>query len=156
MPRKTPPTDRELFEIETLACDATPGPWEPQIVLDFQTGEAARAVVRSAAPPADCELIVEPDTELSEANQRYIAALHPDEVLRLVREVRRLRRVEQRMETVVSLMNHLAEFLERRNLTAQAQRFVEVRSQLQHIHPDVVAPQTPVLTEAMETVGAPN
>ena len=138
MQKKAPPTDRELFEIETLACDATPGPWEPQLVLDYQTGEASRAVIRAAPPPAECEMIVEPDVDLTEPNQRYIAAMHPDAVLRLVREVRRLRRVEQRMETVITLMNHLGEFLERRNLTAQAQRFVEVRSQLENIHPDVV------------------
>ncbi|HYE78305.1 MAG TPA: hypothetical protein VEI97_09980, partial [bacterium] len=76
-------------------------------------------------------------------------------VLRLVREVRRLRRVEQRMETVVTLMNHLGEFLERRNLTAQAQRFVEVRAQLEHIHPDVLPAPEP--TEApLEMAGPVN
>jgi hypothetical protein len=152
MHRKDPPTDRELREIETLACDATPGPWEPQIVLDYQTGEALRAVVRSA--DGECEIVVEPEVELTDANQRYIAAMHPDAVLHLVRELRRLRRVESRMETVMTLMNHLNEFLERRNLTAQAQRFVEVRAQLENIHPEVL-PAEPAETP-LHTSGAVN
>lgn len=155
MTKKAPPTDRELFEIESLACDATPGPWEPQLVLDFRTGEALRAVVRSATPPAECEVVVEPDAELSEPNQRYISALHPDAVLRLVREVRRLRRVEERMGTLLSLMNHLNEFLERRNLVAQAQRFVEVRAQLEHIHPDVL-PAGETRDTPLQTTGPAN
>jgi hypothetical protein len=140
MHKKSPLTDHDLFEIETVAVDATPGPWEAQMVLDFQTGEATRAVVRVAEPDSECDIVVERELELSEANQRYIAAMHPDAVLRLVKELRRLRRVEDRMGTVMTLMSHLNEFLERRNLTAQAQRFVEVRAQLETIHPDVVAP----------------
>jgi hypothetical protein len=139
MHKKAPLTDRDLFEIETVAVDATPGPWEPQMVLDFQSGEATRAVVRMSTPDADCEVIVE-HPDLAEADQRYIAAMHPDAVLRLVKELRRLRRVEERMGTMLTLMSHLNEFLERRNLTAQAQRFVEVRAQLENIHPDIVAP----------------
>jgi hypothetical protein len=153
MHKKAPLTDRDLFEIETVAVDATPGPWEAQMLLDYQTGEATRAVVRNLPPDGDCEVVVERDIELSDANQRYIAAMHPDQVLRLVKELRRLRRVEERMGTVLTLMNHLNEFLERRNLSAQAQRFVEVRAQLENIRPDVVAPTE---QQPLETSGAVN
>jgi hypothetical protein len=138
MTRKAPITERDLFEIESVAVDATPGPWEPQTVLDFQTGEATLAVVRVAEDDDECEIVVERELELSLANQRYIAAMHPDKVLHLVKELKRLRRVEERMETMLTLMSHLNEFLERRNLTAQAQRFVEVRAQLENIHPEVL------------------
>ncbi|HEX6745985.1 MAG TPA: hypothetical protein VF092_01635, partial [Longimicrobium sp.] len=88
--------------------------------------------------------VVERDGELLDEDQRYIAALHPDAALRLVREIRRLRRVEERHESLCSVLQHLNTFLERRGLVAQAQRFVEVRAQLERIHP-----------EALETAEAP-
>lgn len=136
MAKHLPLSDRELFEIESLACDATPGPWEPQVVLDYQTGETARVVVH--APPHGDELqyVVEREGEMAEADQAYIAAMHPDAALRLVREIRRLRRVEERYDTLCAVLQHLNAFLERRGLVAQAQRFVEVRAQLERIHPD--------------------
>ena len=136
MAKHVPPTDRELFEIEALACDATPGPWEAQTVLDFQTGESMRVVAH--VPPGSDEFyyVVEREGEVAEEDQRYIAALHPDAALRLVREIRRLRRVEERFESICSVLQHLNAFLERRGLVAQAQRFVEVRAQLERLHPD--------------------
>ena len=137
MAKQPPLTDQELFEIEALACDATPGPWEAQTVLDFQTGESTR-VVAHAAPNDDYVYVVERDGEIAEADQRYIAALHPDAALRLVREIRRLRRVEERHESLCSVLQHLNTFLERRGLVAQAQRFVEVRAQLERIHPEAL------------------
>jgi len=142
---KFPPlTDQDLFEIEALACDATPGPWEAQTVpvLDFQTGESTRVVAH--ADGDEYVYVVERDGEVDEADQRYIAALDPDKVLRLVREIRRLRRVEERFQSLCSVLQHLNTFLERRGLVAQAQRFVEVRAQLERIHP-----------EALETAEAP-
>jgi len=137
-----PLTDQELFEIEALACDATPGPWEAQTVLDFQTGESTRVVAH--VPPAEDEYVyvVERDGEIAEEDQRFIAALHPDAALRLVKEIRRLRRVEERHESLCSVLQHLNTFLERRGLVAQAQRFVEVRAQLERIHPEGSAPDT--------------
>jgi len=139
---KHPLTDQELFEIEALACDATPGPWEAQTVLDFQTGDSTRVVAH--APPAGGEYVyvVERDGEVAEGDQRYIAAVDPDKVLRLVREVRRLRRVEERFQSLCSVLQHLNTFLERRGLVAQAQRFVEVRAQLERINPEGYAPDT--------------
>jgi hypothetical protein len=136
MAKQSPPTDQELVEIEALACDATPGPWEAHTVLDFQTGDTTRVVAR--VPPGGDEYVyvVEPEGEMAEADQRYIAALHPDAALRLVREVRRLRKVEERYDTLRSVLEHLNTFLERRGLVAQAQRFVEVRAQLERIHPE--------------------
>jgi hypothetical protein len=136
MPKHVPPPDPYLFEIEALACDATPGPWEAQTVMDYQAGEAARVVTH--APPGGDEFtyVLDRDRDLSEADQRYIAALHPDAALRLVREIRRLRRVEERHESLCSVLQHLHTFLERRGLVAQAQRFVEVRAQLDRIQPD--------------------
>ena len=136
MAKHPPLTDQDLFEIEALACDATPGPWEAQTVLDFQTGESTRVVAH--APPAGDEYVyvVERDGEIAEEDQRYIAALHPDAALGLVREIRRLRRVEERYDTLCAVLQHLNAFLERRGLVAQAQRFVEVRAQLERIHPD--------------------
>jgi hypothetical protein len=153
MQKKAPPTDRELFEIESLACDATPGPWEPQVVLDYRSGEATRVIVRGV--DEDGEVVIDAEGQMTDADQRYIAALHPDAVLRLVRELRRLRRVEQRFDSALTLMNHLSEFLERRNLTAQAQRFVEVRAQVQHIHPEVL-PAAEQPDRTLHTSGAPN
>ena len=136
MAKHDPLTDPELFEIEALACDATPGPWEPQVVLDYQTGESARVVV--AVPPQGDEVqyVVEREGEMAEADQAYIAAMHPDAALRLVREIRRLRRVQERYDMMCGVVEHLNAFLERRGLVAQAQRFVEVRAQLERIHPD--------------------
>ena len=137
-----PLTDQELFEIEALACDATPGPWEAQTVLDFQTGESTRVVAHVPPTADDYVYVVERDGELSDEDQRFIAALHPDAALRLVKEIRRLRRVEERHESLCSVLQHLNTFLERRGLVAQAQRFVEVRAQLERIHPEGYAPDT--------------
>jgi hypothetical protein len=135
MAKHIPLTDSELHEIEAMALDATPGPWEPQVVLDYQTGESARMVVH--APDEDeLHYVVEREHELSDADQRYIAAMHPDAALRLVREIRRLRRVQERYDMMCGVVQHLNTFLERRGLVAQAQRFVEVRAQLERIHPD--------------------
>ncbi|HST59455.1 MAG TPA: hypothetical protein VLK84_12210 [Longimicrobium sp.] len=135
MAKHIPPTDQELHAIEALAVDATPGPWEPQVVMDYQTGESARVVVHT---PAENELqyVVERDHDLAEADQAYIAAMHPDAALRLVREIRRLRRVQERYDMMCDMLQHLDAFLERRGLVAQAQRFVEVRAQMERIHPD--------------------
>lgn len=133
MPKHVPPSDADLFHLESVACDATPGPWEPQVVLDYQTGDSARVVVVEEEDGVRC---IVGEREMDETDQRYIAAVHPDEVLRLVREIRRLRRVEERYEALCGVMQHLDEFLERRGLVAQAQRFVEVRAQLERIHPD--------------------
>lgn len=137
MAKHIPLSDSELHAIEALALDATPGPWEPQVVLDYQTGESARVVVHaSGEADEDLRYVVEREHELGEADQRFIAAMHPDAVLRLVREIRRLRRVQERYEMMCGVVEHLNAFLERRGLVAQAQRFVEVRAQLERIAPD--------------------
>lgn len=142
MAKHFPLTDQELFEIEALACDATPGPWEPQTVLDFQTGESTRVVAHVPPDRDDYVYVVERDGELAEEDQKFIATLHPDAALRLVREIRRLRRVEERHESLCSVLQHLNTFLERRGLVAQAQRFVEVRAQLERLHPEGYTPDT--------------
>jgi hypothetical protein len=135
MAKHIPLSDSELHAIEALALDATPGPWEPQVVMDYQTGESARVVVH--APAGDeLQYVVEGAQGLAEADQRFIAAMHPDAVLRLVREVRRLRKVQERHEMMCGIVEHLNAFLERRGLVAQAQRFVEVRAQLERMGPD--------------------
>jgi hypothetical protein len=136
MTKHIPPTDSELREIEALAVDATPGPWEGQVALDYRTGESSRVIVHAAEDADEVEYVMERDRELGEADQRYIAAMHPDAALRLVREIRRLRRVQERYEMMCGVVQHLNAFLERRGLVAQAQRFVEVRAQLERIHPD--------------------
>lgn len=138
MAKLSPVADQDLFEIEALACDATPGPWEAQTVLDFQTGESTRVVARNPPGSNEYVYVVERDAEMTEEDQRYIAALHPDAALRLVREIKRLRRVEQSHESLCSVLQHLNTFLERRGLVAQAQRFVEVRAQLERIHPEAL------------------
>jgi hypothetical protein len=143
MPKHPPLTDQELFEIESLACDATPGPWEAQTVLDFQTGESMR-VVAHAPGGGEYVYVVERDGEVAEGDQRYIAAVDPDRVLGLVREIRRLRRVEERFESLCSVLQHLNTFLERRGLVTQAQRFVEVRAQLERIQPEAMDADPPV------------
>jgi hypothetical protein len=130
-----PHSDAELFELEALALDAAPGPWQAQVLLDYTRGETIRAVVRPGEEEDEVVPVVDAGRELEEDDQRYIAAVHPDAVLRLVREVRRLRRMEERYETVAQVLEHLDAFLERRGLVAQAQRFVEVRAQLERIHP---------------------
>jgi hypothetical protein len=137
MAKHIPLSDSELHEIESIALDATPGPWEPQVVLDYQTGESARVVVHAAGEDDDeVRYVVEREHEMTDADQRYIAAMHPDAALRLVREIKRLRRVQERYDMMCGVVQHLNTFLERRGLVAQAQRFVEVRAQLERIHPD--------------------
>ncbi|HEX6037607.1 hypothetical protein [Longimicrobium sp.] len=136
MAKHIPLSDSELHAIEALALDATPGPWEPQVVMDYQTGESARVVVHAAAEDDELRYVVEGAHELAEADQRFIAAMHPDAVLRLVREIRRLRKVQERYDMMCGIVEHLNAFLERRGLVAQAQRFVEVRAQLERIAPD--------------------
>jgi len=140
MAKHIPVSDQELYQIESLACDATPGPWEAQVVLDYQTGESARVVVHAPESDAEMHYVLE-QAEMGDADQQYIAAMHPDAALRLVREIRRLRRVEDRHESLCSVLQHLNAFLERRGLVAQAQRFVEVRAQLERIQPDGAEPQ---------------
>jgi lysyl-tRNA synthetase class II len=81
---------------------------------------------------------------VAEGDQRYIAAVDPDRVLGLVREIRRLRRVEERFESLCSVLQHLNTFLERRGLVTQAQRFVEVRAQLERIQPEAMDADPPV------------
>jgi hypothetical protein len=44
--------------------------------------------------------------------------------------------VQERYDMMCGVVQHLNTFLERRGLVAQAQRFVEVRAQLERIHPD--------------------
>jgi hypothetical protein len=141
MAKYPPLTDQDLFEIEALACDATPGPWEAQTVLDFQTGESTRVVAH--ADGEEYLYVVERDGEVAEGDQRYIAAVDPDKVLKLVREIRRLRRVEERFQSLCSVLQHLNTFLEHRGLVPQAQRFVEVRAQLERIHPEVLQADPP-------------
>ncbi|HEX2201743.1 MAG TPA: hypothetical protein VHG91_00520 [Longimicrobium sp.] len=138
MAKHPPLTDRDLFDVEALACDATPGPWEAHTVLDFQTGESSRVVAHNPPGSDEYVYVVDRDGEMSEEDQRYIASLHPDAALRLVREIRRLRRVEERYESLCSVLQHLNAFLERRGLVTQAQRFVEVRAQLERIHPEAL------------------
>lgn len=143
MPNDSPLSERDLAALETLARRATPGPWEAQIVLDFQTGDATRAVTHS--PRGSDETVLVVVAELSAPNQRYIAALHPDATLRLVGEVRRLRAVEDQFDSIRSILQHLDAFLEQRGLAQQARRFVEIHSQAEHLHPaPSPAPALPV------------
>ena len=144
--RNDPPlSERDLATLEALAADATPGPWEAQTVLDFQTGDATRAVTHSPSGFGETVIVVEREVDVSPANHRYIAALHPDATLRLLAEVRRLRAVEDQCDSVRSVLQHLNVFLDQRGLTQQAQRFIEIRSQAEHLHPAApVAPSLPV------------
>ena len=135
MPHDSPLSERELAALEALACQATPGPWEAQTVLDFETGDTTRAVTHSPRGTDETVLVVERESELSPANQRYIAALHPDATLRLLGEVRRLRAVEDQFDSIRSILRHLDTFLDQRGLTQQARRFVEIHSQSEHLHP---------------------
>jgi hypothetical protein len=76
-----------LAEIERLAREATPGPWELS-----HAGEGGRGGFRITEyyvrlPGADFALaadIVGPDMKPSEANAAYIAACSPSVILRLV------------------------------------------------------------------------
>jgi hypothetical protein len=140
MPDPTPPSEGDLAALEALARHATPGPWEAQTVLDFQTGDAARAVAHHPHGADEPVFVVEPEHDLSPANQRYIAALHPDATLRLVAEVRRLRALEDQLDSLRALLRHLDEFLEQRGLAPQARRFVETRSQVETLHPETPRP----------------
>jgi hypothetical protein len=135
MPNDSPLSERELAALEALACEATPGPWEAQTVLDFQTGDATLAVTHSPrGSDDDLVFVVEREAEVSPANQRYIAALHPDATLRLLGEVRRLRGFEEQIDSMRSVLRHLDAFLEQRGLAQQARRFIELRSQSEHLH----------------------
>ena len=71
MAKHIPPTDNELHAIEALALDATPGPWEPQVVMDYQTGESTRVIVH-AQDENEVQYVVEREHELAEADQAFI------------------------------------------------------------------------------------
>jgi elongation factor P--beta-lysine ligase len=101
-----------------------------QLRAGMQTGEAGAALRDTYDTPVDDELRYAVERNLDEADQRYIAAMQPDAALQLVREIRRLKRVEERYKELCTLVQHLTAFLERRGLAAQAQRFIEVRAQL--------------------------
>lgn len=135
MPYDSPLSERELASLEALAREATPGPWEAQTVLDFQTGDATLAVTHSPHGSDDLVFVVEREAEVSPGDQRYIAALHPDATLRLLGEVRRLRGFEEQIDSMRSVLRHLDAFLEQRGLAQQARRFIELRSQSEHLHP---------------------
>ncbi|HEX8360531.1 MAG TPA: hypothetical protein VF613_10500 [Longimicrobium sp.] len=147
MPDDSPLSERELAALEALACQATPGPWEAQTVLDFQTGDATRAVTHLPGGAEEPEFVVERESDLSVANQRYIAALHPDATLRLLGEVRRLRTLAEQADSAHSILRHLGDFLELRGLAQQARRFVETRSQVEHLHPGAL-PTPPLPSRA--------
>lgn len=143
-----PITRDVLRTFERRIAEASPGPWEAHHVLDPRTGRSERAVVRAVGAggadgaPEECEVIAGADVPLTPANQAYLAAAHPDAVLGLVREVRRLHALEGRMDTLLELMRHVEAFLDQKGLTRQAQRFVEMRSQVEHLggEPGAYAP----------------
>ena len=145
MPNDPALSERELAALEALARKATPGPWEAQTVLDFQTGDASRAVTHSPRGSDETVFVVEREADVSPANHHYIAALHPDATLRLLGEVRRLRTVEEQFDSVRSVLQHLNTFLDQRGLTQQAQRFVEIHSQAEQLHTaPAAAPRLPL------------
>ncbi len=128
-----PLSDAELFQVESLACDADAAAWR--------------------ADPAEADTLA---VEMTDAELRFVSTLDPDRALRMVREIRRLRRVEERLAEMCDVIQHLNDFLERRGLVAQAQRFVEVRAQLARIHPDDFDGVTPGVGVAVRTRRAPS
>lgn len=127
------PRDQLLLELEQLAERATPGPWEPEMAIDFTAGEAHRTVVHYPAGSHHCTPVVSRDGELSADDQAYIAAMSPAVAQWMVREIRRLARVERQYQRMAAHMRHVDEFLRRRNLQGEAQRFAAVREQLSEI-----------------------
>lgn len=127
------PRDQFLLELEQLAERATPGPWEPEMAIDFVRGEAHRTVVHYPAGSHHCVPVVSGDGELSADDQAYIAALSPAVAQWMLRELRRLARVERQYQRMAGHMRHLDEFLRRRGLQGEAQRFAAVREQLSEI-----------------------
>jgi hypothetical protein len=109
MTLNAPLLDDELFEIESLACDLAAGP--------LSAGDG-------------------PWMDEDEVRARFAAAIDPEVALRLVREIRRLRRMEERYTHLCGVLEQLNLFLERRGLVAQAERFVQVRHHLACIHAD--------------------
>ncbi len=127
------PREQLLLELEHLAERATPGPWEPEMAVDFVRGEALRTVVHHPASSHASVPVVSRDVALSPENQAYIAALSPNVAQWMVRELRRLGRVERQYQRMCAHARHLDEFLERRGLQGEAQRFAAVREQLSEI-----------------------
>lgn len=132
MPDSTP-REQLLLELEQLAERATPGPWEAEVSVDFVAGEAHRTVVHYPAGTHHCVPVVAPDRELSPEDQAFIAAMSPSAAQWMLRELRRLGRVERQYQRMASHMRHVDEFLRRRGLQGEAQRFAAVREQLSEI-----------------------
>ncbi len=133
MTDSTHPREQLLAQLERLAERATPGPWEAELAVDFERGEAHRAVVHYPAGSHRCVPVAARDTEMSPDDQEFIAALDPALALWMVRELRRLGRVERQYQRMCRRVRHLDDFLQRRGLTAEAQRFAAVREQLSEI-----------------------
>lgn len=133
MPDSSHPREQLLLELEDLAEQATPGPWEAEVSVDLDAGEAHAAVVHYLPGTHRCVPVAGRGRELTEADQRFIAAVDPSTVLWLVREVRRLSRVEERFQRLFRHMRHLDAFLTRRGLQREAQRFASVQEHLSEI-----------------------
>lgn len=127
------PREQLLLELEQLAERATPGPWEPELAIDFTRGEAHRTVVHYPAGSHHCVPVVPKDGQPSAEDQAYIAALNPAVTQWMLRELRRLARVERQYHRMSRHSRHVDEFLSRRGLLGEAQRFAAVREQLSEI-----------------------
>ncbi|HEV2146322.1 MAG TPA: hypothetical protein VGR37_02805 [Longimicrobiaceae bacterium] len=132
MPDPTP-RDQLLQELEQLAERATPGPWEAEMSIDFVRGEAHRTVVHYPGGGHRCVPVVSPEGGISAEDQAFVAAMDPALAQWMVRELRRLARVEKQHQRMASHLRHVDEFLRRRGLQAEAQRFAAVREQLSEI-----------------------
>jgi hypothetical protein len=132
MPDRSP-REQLLLELEQLAERATPGPWEAEMVVDFVRGEAHRAVMHHPAGSAPAVPVISSDGAISADDQAYVAALNPAVAQWMLRELRRLGRVEKQYQRMSGHLRHVDEFLRRRGLQAEAHRFAAVREQLSEI-----------------------
>jgi SpoU rRNA methylase family enzyme len=128
--RNSTPLDKLLQEIELAAERAGGLPWEHELSIDFLAATAQRVVTCYKPGTHECTPVAGQDVELTEEVQKFIATLNPAVALLLVREMRRLLRVEERYEIVNSHMVHVEAFLTRRGLQRQALRFAAVQEQL--------------------------
>jgi hypothetical protein len=83
-------TEQELAAIEALAKAATPGPWEAGDAYNYTAPISAAGVYGMGMELAECQRGVD---------AAYLAAVHPQQTLALVAEVRRLRVERDAMRT---------------------------------------------------------
>lgn len=122
-----------LDELTRLAKRAGGLPWEEELSVDVDRGQALRVVAQYVPGRHQCTLVAGEEVELTEEVQQYLAAMNPAVCLLLVRELRRFSLVEEAFGQSHRRVLSLEAFLRRRGLTRHAERFMAIHEQLEEI-----------------------